>query len=70
MAILDIIPDQPYLNECPCCGHEVKMEYFKKDGLAIRCYGCFLKMEQRTLRNGHDWLKGVMSESWNKRVTL
>ena len=59
------------LKPCPFCGNSAEFLPFKKDGLTLKCksMGC-IRRDQRTLRYGIEWLRGVMAEHWNTRAAL
>lgn len=59
----------PALLPCPFCGSEaIEMKQYCRNGFVIRCRKCCVKLEQKTLHFGLEWLEQVMVEHWNKRA--
>ena len=59
----------PALLSCPFCGSEaIEMKQYCRNGFRIRCRNCCVRYEQKTLRNGLEWLEQVMVEHWNRRA--
>lgn len=58
------------LLPCPFCGREPAFVPYKRDGLTLKCpsFGC-VKFSQRAMRFDLEWLRGKMTESWNRRAT-
>lgn len=56
------------LMPCPLCNDPVSFQLYKNNGLKIACRQCGIAYQQRTLRYGLEWLRGKMTETWNRRA--
>lgn len=53
---------------CPFCGSVPAFVPYKRDGLTLKCsFGC-VKFSQRAMRFDLEWLRGKMTETWNRRA--
>ena len=56
------------LKPCPFCGcPDIRIEQTWKNGFTIECSKCHIKVEQKTIRYGLEWLKERMIVTWNTR---
>lgn len=57
------------LKPCPFCGSKnVEITQIGKNRLRLKCRGCVIYYEQKTICYGLEWLKLKMIEHWNTRV--
>jgi transcription elongation factor Elf1 len=55
------------LGPCPFCGGQAIMKQTGKNRVVIQCQKCPARMEQRTLRNGIEWLVAELKKDWDMR---
>lgn len=55
------------IKKCPFCGGKPYFKRYKRDGLTLKCGGCGIGMQQRTIHFDLNWLEDKLIEIYNKR---
>ena len=61
------------LKPCPFCGGEPTVTYIGNEHTKIRfikiqCSGCRFERTDSALKFGFEWLDGIASAAWNRRI--
>lgn len=55
------------IKKCPFCGGKPYLKRFKNNGLTLKCGGCGIGMQQRTIHFDLVWLESKLIEIYNNR---